>query len=85
MIATVWNNNSVTILSFYDFRNHHQFINHIKPTASCEICLNLIRKTPRQHHQSCSVASIVNFEHITHIFPLFLLFALKKLIQLSFY
>ena len=31
---------------FYDFRNQHQFTSHRKSIARCEICLNVITKTP---------------------------------------
>ena len=31
---------------FYDFRNQHQFTSHRKSMARCEICLNVITKTP---------------------------------------
>ena len=46
VIASVWNKNSLTIVTFYDFRNQHQFMNNRKSVARCESCLNLITKKP---------------------------------------
>ena len=46
----------------------------------CEICSNLVIKTPERRNRRCCGVFIVNFEHILHIF-LSLVFSLLNLIE----
>ena len=53
-------------------------VNNRNIRTRCEVCSNLTRKIPEQHHWRRSGVFIVNFEHILHLI-IFLLLTLTRL------